>query len=78
MMADSIQSTAGGALRGLGRQRLVLALNILGFWVLAVPIGSLLTFVADIGVKGLVSFNSFPSYTETIMIYCSALTCFHL
>ena len=56
MMADSIQSTAGGVLRGLGRQKLVLGLNLIGFWVLAVPVGALLTFWADIGVEGLVSF----------------------
>lgn len=54
MMADSIQSTGGGIFRGLGRQRLVLMLNIAGFWILAVPVGALLTFVADIGVEGLV------------------------
>ena len=55
MMADSIQSTAGGVLRGLGRQRLVLILNVIGFWILAVPFGATLTFAADVGVKGLVS-----------------------
>eukprot|EP00977_Amphora_coffeiformis_P017867 scaffold5999_cov149-Amphora_coffeaeformis.AAC.4 len=53
MLADSIQSTAGGVLRGLGRQHLVLGLNMIGFWLLAVPAGALLTFWADIGVKGL-------------------------
>lgn len=56
MMADSIQSTAGGVLRGLGKQNLVLGLNMIGFWVLAVPVGAILTFWVDIGVKGLVSF----------------------
>ena len=55
MMGDSIQATVGGVLRGLGRQKLVLLLNILGFWILAVPIGSLLTFQKSIhlGVHGL-------------------------
>lgn len=53
MMGDSIQSTTGGIMRGLGRQRLVFGLNVFGFWVLAVPVGALLTFVADIGVYGL-------------------------
>jgi MATE family multidrug resistance protein len=55
MMGDAIQATLGGVLRGLGRQKLVLCLNILGFWVLAVPIGSILTFVTSLGVHGLVS-----------------------
>jgi len=53
MMGDAVQATIGGALRGLGRQRLVLWLNILGFWIFAVPIGSILTFQFDLGVHGL-------------------------
>eukprot|EP00980_Cylindrotheca_fusiformis_P023548 scaffold10576_cov84-Cylindrotheca_fusiformis.AAC.2 len=53
MMGDAIQATIGGVFRGLGRQTFVLMLNILGFWVCAVPLGALLTFVADIGVFGL-------------------------
>lgn len=53
MMGDAIQATIGGVLRGLGRQKLVLLLNILGFWVCAVPIGSILTFVVGMGVNGL-------------------------
>lgn len=53
MMGDAIQATIGGVLRGLGRQSLVLWLNILGFWVCAVPIGAVLTFVVDLGVNGL-------------------------
>lgn len=65
MMGDSIQSTAGGVLRGLGQQRLVFYLNIVGFWLLGVPMGTTLTFVADIGVKGL-------WYGMSIGIYSSA------
>jgi MATE family multidrug resistance protein len=53
MMGDAIQATIGGVLRGLGRQKFVLCLNILGFWVCAVPIGAVLTFVAGFGVAGL-------------------------
>ncbi len=53
MMGDAIQSNAGGALRGLGEQRLLLALNVIGFWLLAIPAGALLTFVAGVGVTGL-------------------------
>lgn len=53
MMGDAIQSCAGGVLRGLGRQKLVLLLNILGFWILAVPLGSILTFATGLGVFGL-------------------------
>ena len=53
MMGDACQATAGGVLRGLGRQKLVLWLNILGFWFLAVPIGAILTFIVGLGVFGL-------------------------
>lgn len=53
MMGDACQATAGGVLRGLGRQKLVLWLNILGFWILAVPIGAILTFPLGQGVFGL-------------------------
>jgi MATE family multidrug resistance protein len=53
MMGDAIQATTGGILRGLGRQKLVLWLNILAFWILAIPVGSLLTFIGSTGVAGL-------------------------
>mmetsp|Transcript_40577 Transcript_40577/g.85174 ORF Transcript_40577/g.85174 Transcript_40577/m.85174 type:complete len:525 (+) Transcript_40577:125-1699(+) len=53
MIGDAIQATTGGVLRGAGRQKLVLWLNILGFWMLAVPIGATLTFVVGLGVVGL-------------------------
>jgi MATE family multidrug resistance protein len=52
MMGDAAQATSGGVLRGLGKQSLVLKLNIVAFWLLAIPVGSLLTFVADVGVAG--------------------------
>jgi MATE family multidrug resistance protein len=53
MMGDAIQATIGGVFRGLGRQKFVLWLNILAFWVCAVPIGAVLTFVEGVGVAGL-------------------------
>ncbi|KAL7541350.1 hypothetical protein ACHAWF_006912, partial [Thalassiosira exigua] len=53
MMGDSVQATTGGILRGLGRQKLVLWLNIVAFWILAVPLGAVLTFGIDLGVYGL-------------------------
>ncbi len=40
-------------LNGLGRQTLVFWLAILGFWILGVPLGAILTFVVDLGVVGL-------------------------
>lgn len=53
MLGDAIQANIAGALRGLGRQKLVLVMNVLGFWFLAVPIGAILAFVANVGVAGL-------------------------
>lgn len=40
-------------MRGLGRQKLVLFLNVLAFWILAIPVGSLLTFVGNAGIAGM-------------------------
>jgi MATE family multidrug resistance protein len=53
MIGDSIQAVTGGVLRGLGRQKLCLLLNILGYWVLGVPMGATLSFAASLGVFGL-------------------------
>jgi Na+-driven multidrug efflux pump len=39
--------------RGLGRQKLVFWLAILGFWVLGVPLGAILTFAVGLGVVGI-------------------------
>ena len=50
MLGDSVHATIGGIMRGLDRQRLVLFLNILAFWILAIPVGSLLTFVGNAGI----------------------------
>ncbi len=55
MLGDALQANTGGVLRGIGKQSLVLKMNIVGFWILAVPVGALITFTAnqDIGVAGL-------------------------
>ncbi|KAK1741501.1 multidrug and toxic compound extrusion (MATE) family protein [Skeletonema marinoi] len=66
MIGDSVQAVTGGVLRGLGKQKLCLLLNILGFWVLGVPIGAALTFAAGLGVFGL-------WWGLVIGIYCTAI-----
>eukprot|EP00594_Rhizosolenia_setigera_P009884 CAMPEP_0178955338 /NCGR_PEP_ID=MMETSP0789-20121207/9544_1 /TAXON_ID=3005 /ORGANISM="Rhizosolenia setigera, Strain CCMP 1694" /LENGTH=532 /DNA_ID=CAMNT_0020636947 /DNA_START=53 /DNA_END=1651 /DNA_ORIENTATION=- len=53
MIGDTFHSTSSGIMRGLGRQKLVLFLNGLGFCILALPIGALLTFLTPLRVKGL-------------------------
>ena len=51
-IVDGIQGTAAGALRGAGRQSAVACTNLLGFWILGVPVGLLLAFPAGMGVYG--------------------------
>eukprot|EP00934_Nitzschia_sp_Nitz4_P001654 Nitzschia sp. Nitz4//scaffold470_size5724//1936//3435//NITZ4_009208-RA/size5724-processed-gene-0.0-mRNA-1//-1//CDS//3329552685//1654//frame0 len=53
MLGDATQATTGGVMRGLGKQKAVLGLNILAFWLLGIPGGALLTFVGNAGVAGL-------------------------
>mmetsp|Transcript_21373 Transcript_21373/g.36726 ORF Transcript_21373/g.36726 Transcript_21373/m.36726 type:complete len:512 (+) Transcript_21373:141-1676(+) len=53
MMGEAPQATTGGIFRGLGKQKLVLGMNVLGYWLLAVPFGAILTFAIGIGVSGL-------------------------
>lgn len=52
-LVDGGQAAAGGVFRGMGRQTTVAVRNLLGFWVLGLPCGALLTFVADVGLQGL-------------------------
>jgi MATE family multidrug resistance protein len=67
IVGDAVQANTGGVFRGLGRQNLVLVLNIVAFWVLAIPIGALLTFVADVGVRGLWIGFSIGIYTAALI-----------
>eukprot|EP00551_Chaetoceros_affinis_P020420 CAMPEP_0203722186 /NCGR_PEP_ID=MMETSP0092-20131115/5442_1 /ASSEMBLY_ACC=CAM_ASM_001090 /TAXON_ID=426623 /ORGANISM="Chaetoceros affinis, Strain CCMP159" /LENGTH=573 /DNA_ID=CAMNT_0050602253 /DNA_START=14 /DNA_END=1735 /DNA_ORIENTATION=+ len=67
MLGDAVQSNTGGVLRGLGRQKLLFILNIIGFWILALPSGALLTFVADIGVRGLWWGMAIGIYTSSVL-----------
>ena len=53
MLGDAIQSNIGGVFRGLGQPKLLLLLNVIGFWILALPSGAVLTFPLNVGVKGL-------------------------
>jgi MATE family multidrug resistance protein len=64
MLGDSVQACIGGVLRGLGRQNFVFFLNVIGFWVLAVPIGALLAFPGNQSVHGLWMGMSIGIYTS--------------
>lgn len=49
---DGIQSTATGALRGLGHTRTPMLLNLIGYWVLGLPLGYVLCFYAGLKIFG--------------------------
>jgi multidrug resistance protein, MATE family len=50
---DGIQTVSTGALRGLGETRAPMAANLVGYWVLGLPLGLTLCFVAKWGIYGL-------------------------
>jgi multidrug resistance protein, MATE family len=50
---DGIQTVSTGALRGLGRTRAPMLINLLGYWLLGLPLGYILCFHTTMGVYGL-------------------------
>ena len=50
---DGLQTVATGALRGLGDTRTPMVFNLIGHWLIGLPIGYLLCFNRDWGVAGL-------------------------
>nr|XP_020862698.1 multidrug and toxin extrusion protein 1 isoform X2 [Phascolarctos cinereus] len=50
---DGFACTCGGVLRGSGNQKIGAILNAIGFYVIGLPIGISLMFVANLGVIGL-------------------------
>ena len=52
-VADGLAGSCGGVLRGLGRQHLGAAFNIVAYYVLALPLGITLAFRAEYGLQGL-------------------------
>ncbi|KAH9976445.1 MATE efflux family protein [Lactifluus volemus] len=52
-VADGLAGSCGGVLRGLGRQHLGAAFNIVAYYILALPIGIMLAFRAGYGLQGL-------------------------
>jgi MATE family multidrug resistance protein len=52
-VSDGVQAAIGGVMRGMGHQRTVAAMNFVGFWVIGVSLGAILTFPVDMGVAGL-------------------------
>jgi MATE family multidrug resistance protein len=50
---DGVQVVSAGALRGAGDTRAPLVANLLGFWLVGIPVSLLLGFRAGLGVVGL-------------------------
>jgi MATE family multidrug resistance protein len=50
---DGIQTVSTGALRGLGETRVPMLANLVGYWVLGLPLGLTLCFVFRWGIYGL-------------------------
>jgi len=52
-LSDGIQAAIGGVMRGMGHQKTVAGMNFVGFWMIGVSLGAVLTFEVGIGVAGL-------------------------
>ena len=50
---DGIQTVSTGALRGLGETRVPMYANLVGYWVMGLPLGFILCFVLRWGVNGM-------------------------
>jgi MATE family multidrug resistance protein len=50
---DGIQTVSTGALRGLGETRIPMLANLVGYWVLGLPLGLTLCFVLRWGIYGM-------------------------
>lgn len=50
---DGIQTVSTGALRGLGETRVPMFANLVGYWVMGLPLGFILCFVLRWGINGM-------------------------
>jgi MATE family multidrug resistance protein len=50
---DGIQTVSTGALRGLGETRIPMLANLVGYWILGLPLGLTLCFALHWGIYGL-------------------------
>ena len=65
---DGIQTVSTGALRGLGETRVPMLANLVGYWVLGLPLGLTLCFVLRWGIYGL-----WIGLTVALIVIASAL-----
>ncbi|MEZ0313903.1 MAG: MATE family efflux transporter [Myxococcota bacterium] len=52
-IVDGVQAVGAGALRGAGMTRVSFAANLVGHWIIGIPLALLLTFGLDLGPAGL-------------------------
>ncbi|CDH50029.1 mate efflux family protein [Lichtheimia corymbifera JMRC:FSU:9682] len=52
-IADGLCGVCGGVIRGLGRQNVAAWINLIAYYVIALPLGYVLTFKADGGLTGI-------------------------
>ncbi len=50
---DGLQAVAGGVLRGLGETRVAMLVNLMGYWLLGLPVSYALGFRMGLGPEGL-------------------------
>jgi len=55
MPGDALAGVQGGVMRGAGFQSLGAATNLCSYWLLGLPLGFVLAFVAHVGVRGLLT-----------------------
>jgi MATE family multidrug resistance protein len=65
---DGVQTVCTGALRGLGETRIPMLANLVGYWVLGLPLGLLLCFVLRWGIYGM-----WIGLTLALIVIASAL-----
>jgi MATE family multidrug resistance protein len=65
---DGIQTVSTGALRGLGETRVPMFANLVGYWVLGLPLGFTLCFLLHWGIYGL-----WIGLTLALIVIASAL-----
>ncbi|KAM8977122.1 multidrug and toxin extrusion protein 2-like [Pelodytes ibericus] len=64
---DGIAITCGGVVRGAGKQKYGALINLVGYYVIGLPIGITLTFVVKLGVPGI-------WYGLTICVFLQAIS----
>lgn len=67
-IADGVQGTALGALRGMSDMNMPTVITLVAYWILALPVAYVLGFIVDLGAQGL-----WLGYTLGIFVAAIAL-----